>query len=301
MDNSNSLLSISSIIGSAITVSLFAVLVRVNGQIPIPLLVFVMYTLPIPIIYIAAIIKRSRLHRITQPILQCLRATSVVLSMVCFFYFARQSTLVDAVSLLYTGPFFLTLFSGIFLKERLSLWIIIGIILGFLGVFLIVHVDKQMLQPMIAIGVLAGIFSATGAALLRTISQTGSMLQVSFEFYVFASIISILLMPILTLLFHGNVLDVVLQDSIGKFIGSIIAFPFLSLMNQSFRTIAFKNAQASLVSPFIYTALIFTAIGDWLLFGLAPSRSDLLGFIMIFIGILLTCWKKATRDQRDAL
>lgn len=295
MDNSNLLLSISSIICSAITVSLFALLVRVNGQMLIPLFVFVMYALPIPIIYIAIKIKHTRLKRISQPILQCLRAISVVLSMVCFFYFAAQSTLVDAVSLLYTGPFFLTLFSGIFLKERLSLWMIIGIILGFVGVFLIVNVDKQVFQPMVAIGVLAGIFSAIGAALLRTISKTGSILQVNFEFYIFASITSILLMPILTSLFHGNIINFVRQDSIGRFVGSIIAFPFLSIINQSFKTIAFKKAQASLVSPFIYTALIFTAIGDWLLFGLAPTSSDLLGFMMIFIGILLTFWKKAMR------
>lgn len=61
---------------------------------------------------------------------------------------------------------------------------------------------------------------------------------------------------------------------------------------------AMARADASFVAPFFYTALIFAAIYDRMIFGVVPDHISVLGALIILTGAGLLAWREGRLKQR---
>jgi drug/metabolite transporter (DMT)-like permease len=111
-------------------------------------------------------------------------------SLIGYFYAITKLPVATAQTLNYTSPIFLAIATTVVLGEKVSLWLLAAIVLGFAGV-------AMLLQPTFAagsegpafIGLLSGIFSAWAYLSVRTLGRLGEPdWRVLFWFAIVASI-----------------------------------------------------------------------------------------------------------------
>ncbi|QDQ29411.1 EamA family transporter [Chitinimonas arctica] len=86
---------------------------------------------------------------------QCTRAIAGTAALMMSFYAISHLPLATAVTLNYTSPMFLALFTTIWLRERPSFNLLLAVVLGFFGVILLLHptfAREQWLAGLIGLG-----------------------------------------------------------------------------------------------------------------------------------------------------
>lgn len=108
------------------------------------------------------VIRYQRLPIITPHWkIHCWRGVSGLVSLLLFFYCLTRLPLATAISLNYTWPLFVALFSTIILKEKIHKPLIGSILVGFVGVILLLQPDltEQTLPMVNVMGVASGFFA----------------------------------------------------------------------------------------------------------------------------------------------
>lgn len=103
-----------------------------------------------------------------------MRAFVGSVSLIGYFYAVTKLSLATAITLNYTSPIFLAIATTVVLGERFSPWLLVAIVLGFLGVGL-------LLRPTFAVGsegpallgLMSGIFSAWAYLAVRSLGRLG--------------------------------------------------------------------------------------------------------------------------------
>ncbi|HSX38556.1 MAG TPA: methyltransferase domain-containing protein [Chlamydiales bacterium] len=89
--------------------------------------------------------------------IQCIRAFFVLLAQYCFFYYLSKSNLLNAASLLNTGPIFISIIEWGFLGKKVGLSSWVGAIVSFIGALFILQPDAGIFALSSLIGLTAGI------------------------------------------------------------------------------------------------------------------------------------------------
>ena len=85
-----------------------------------------------------------------------------------FFYASLPfAALAQAASCFFTAPVFTCFFAAIILKEKVGIWRISSIFVGFLGVLYIIQPGTSNMQPILFLPVLAGASYALGVVITR--------------------------------------------------------------------------------------------------------------------------------------
>ena len=71
------------------------------------------------------------------------------------------------------------------------------------------------------------------------------------------------------------------------FMASVVALGVLSMLQAYFTAFGLQYASVGQIGPFRYTAVIFAAILDWVLWGQAPSAEGIVGIGLIVLGGVL--------------
>ncbi|MDA9009280.1 DMT family transporter [Alphaproteobacteria bacterium] len=69
---------------------------------------------------------------------------------------------------------------------------------------------------------------------------------------------------------------------------------------QLFFITAIKSAEASFVTPFMYSTLLFAAFLDFMVFGALPTSIGLLGALIVVTGAVLLAWREGLAQRRSA-
>ncbi|MBC2459689.1 DMT family transporter [Clostridium beijerinckii] len=199
-----------------------------------------------------------------------LRSIFGTLGIVFNFYSIDKLVLSDANMLNKLSPFFVIIFSGIFLKEKVNIKQIIAIIIAFVGTLFIIKPSLNLeIMPAIA-GILGGVTAAAAYTCVRALSGKEHPETIVFYFSFISSVITFPLM----IIYYENM-------NIMQLIYLILAGIFASL-GQFGITLAYKYAPAKEISIFDYTNIIFSAIISLCLFGILPDYLSLVGYIIIF-------------------
>ncbi len=186
------------------------------------------------------------------------------------FYSIDKLVLSDANMLNKLSPFFVIIFSGIFLKEKVNIKQIIAIIIAFIGTLFIIKPSLNLeIMPAIA-GILGGVTAAAAYTCVRALSGKEHPETIVFYFSFISSVITFPLM----IIYYENM-------NIMQLIYLLLAGIFASL-GQFGITLAYKYAPAKEISIFDYTNIIFSAIISLCLFGILPDYLSLIGYIIIF-------------------
>jgi len=208
----------------------------------------------------------------------CWRGLSGLCSLLMFFYCITKLPLATAVTLSYTSPLFLTLFTTIMLKEHFHWQLAVAVIIGFAGVVLLLHPSIQEEQWTAGlIGLASGFLAAVAYLNIKFLGNLGEPdWRVVFSFTLISTVITSILMIFDT--FHP-----------------ITPFNFLLLMGigitatlaQFALTRAYRTGRVLVVGALAYSTVLFACAWGILIWDEVLSLLSLTGIGFIIAGGLL--------------
>lgn len=189
--------------------------------------------------------------------------------------------LADATALLFAAPLFVAALSPLLLKERVGRfrWIAVGV--GFAGVLLIIRPSGGVLSnPAALVGLAAALSNALVDMALRNLGRTDDALTTVFYFL----LIGVLLSAPYTL-FFGTLPS-------GQVLPWVIGIGIFAAIQQVAKTTAYRFAEASLLAPYTYSAILWAAWIGWLLWREVPHASVVAGTAVVIACNLLIFYKE---------
>lgn len=214
--------------------------------------------------------------------LQLLRGVIGFVAPCAFFMSLALLPQADATVLFFAAPLIITVSSVIFLGERFGVQRWVAVVVGFIGVAVALNPEFAnkgfSLEPHRTQGYMLALTGSIGYAVLflfgRYLSKTESTSSLVMSYNVGVGIVALLLLPWFWMPMSVEQIVILVLSATLAVIGHFCV------------TIAFANAEASLLSPIDYTALFWAIFYDWLLWQHAPNTQTLVGgSIVILAGL----------------
>ena len=199
-----------------------------------------------------------------------LRSIFGTIGIVFNFYAIDKLVLSDANMLNKLSPFFVIIFSALFLKEKINIKQSIAIIIAFLGALFIIKPTFNLDIIPSLIGVIGAVCAAAAYTCLRVLGGKEKHYTVVFYFSLFSTIA---IFPFMIAVYKSMTMT--------QLIYLILAGIFASI-GQFGVTLAYKYAPSKEISIFDYSNIIFSAIISFIIFGDFPDYLSTLGYIIIF-------------------
>ena len=205
-----------------------------------------------------------------RPLDHAVRGFSGIISLALLYFALTRIPIADATAIAYAAPIFITVLSIFLLGEIIGLRRWVAVILGFVGVLLIARPQTDSWD----IGVLAALASAfTGALVaiwLRKLSSSEKSVAIGIYYNGLGSLVCVG-----WVLLSGWLTPRV--DDIWMLIG----FGLGCGLQQWLLTVSFRYAEASLLAPFEYLAMVFAAIVGFVFWGEIPVLTTWIGAAII--------------------
>ena len=199
-----------------------------------------------------------------------LRSALGTVGIVLNFYSIDKLVLSDANMLNKLGPFFVIIFSALFLSEKINFKQFIAIIIAFVGTLFIIKPSFNLDMIPAFMGILGAIFAAGAYTCLRVLGGREKHYTIVFYFSLFSLVV---IFPFM--------MAVYTPMSIKQFFYLLMAGLFASI-GQFGITIAYKYAPAKEISIFDYSNILFSAMISFLVFGVLPDTLSFIGYFIIF-------------------
>ena len=221
--------------------------------------------------------------------LQITRSLLLVASTALNFLALRYMQLADVLSIIFTFPFIVAIISGPMLGEWIGWRRWCAIMFGFGGVLLVARPGSGSMQPAALFSLAATICYGFYAVITRIVTRTDSN-QTSL---LYGNMIGALVMlPVLPFVWSPPSDWVIAAMMLGTgVLGSLGHFCLIS---------GHKLAPASVLSPFIYTQLIWVTVLGYLVFGNLPTGLTLAGAAMVVGSGLYLLYRERKMGQHAA-
>jgi len=218
---------------------------------------------------LAAAVGGRQALQTMHPVIHLLRGALNVAAAYCFYLSLTMLPQAEATAIAFSAPFFVTIISVLFLKERVALGGWLALCIGFAGVMLVVrpspsHMQWAALLPL-ATALAYAVMMTTARYIKAQESMLTMMLYLALGQVIFAGPLSV---PVWQPIQSGHLLGfagIALFSTLG-----------LGLISQAFRV-----APASIVAPFDYSGLIWAALFGWLVWHEIPSGWFYMGALLI--------------------
>jgi len=226
------------------------------------------------------------------------RGVLVGLAVLLFFVTLRYMPIADAIAVFFIEPFFLTILSMVFLKEKVGLRRGAAMLVGFLGAMFIIQPSYEVFGAISLLPIGTAILFATYLLLTRMKSKDESPIAMQFASGVGG------VFTLAAVLIVGNVFEIhdISAPGVPEFgirwllifvVGALAAGGHLVIVY------AFKLASASILAPFQYLEIVTaTALGYWL-FSDFPDGWKWFG-ISLIIGSGLYLFTREARMARQS-
>lgn len=205
-----------------------------------------------------------------------MRSTFGTLGIIFNYYAIDRLVLSDANMLNKLSPFFVVIFSCIFLKERIKFKQVIPIIVAFIGAMFVINPEFSVRLIPYIVGVLGGISAAAAYTCVRALGNKEKYYTIVFYFSFFSTVV---ISPFVIATYKAM--------SIRQLIYLLLAGVFASI-GQFGVTLAYKFAPAKEISIFDYSNIIFSTILSIFIFNTVPDKFSFIGYILIFVASLYT-------------
>lgn len=227
-----------------------------------------------------AVLGKLSLLKTSRPKAQFVRSLVGTVGMLFSMWSVVILPLATATALLFTAPLFVVLLSYPLLKERVGLFRLGAVIIGFLGVILIAQPENNVEPMHIAIGLVAGFLNGMVAICLRWLGNTESTATTNFYFLFYGVIGTGLAMP-----FMGEMPTAETSPW-------ILGIGIVGLLSLLLKTQGFRLGPAALISPISYTLMIWALIYDYFIWHSAPSFAVVIGALVIISSNVIILWRE---------
>jgi drug/metabolite transporter (DMT)-like permease len=259
---------------AALTYTLMTATIKhVQNYYSFDVIIFIDFLVSTIILYFLVLCEKGTKFKTEKPSLHLLRGLAGYLTFFLLVVSLKYIPLVNGMLLNNTHPIFVPLIMVLVFKASFSKYHVLGIAVGFLGIILILQpsIESFFHLPSL-IGLLSGLFSAVAIVVTRILSKTDSPTKIVFYFSLFSLIPSTIF-----------VLDDLHELSLHAFLFCAPIGVFGALYQQTL-SLALKRAQPSLVSPLLYTSLIFGILLDYFFFEKVPNFIVIVGILLVTTG-----------------
>lgn len=207
-----------------------------------------------------------------RPWIQLLRGLTMAGGTTAFVFGARTVDYADAIAILYAYPFLLVIIAVVFLGEKASRLVWIGVGGGFIGVLLVMRPQFDQFNLGNLYIFACAVIVSIQLALNRKLGAVAPPLVTSLAGATCAALA-------LTLLLPGAWAPI--PDSAWPYIALLV---LAGSINQTLLVYAFAHADASTLAPFSYSEIVSAVIFGFLFFGTMPSLASWLGIVLITVG-----------------
>lgn len=222
--------------------------------------------------------KRFAAVRTKRIGLHVLRAITGLLSYACLFIAVKYISLLDATLLANAAPLFFPFVIWVWLGQKVSPRIWYSLLIGFVGVFFILHPSPDFLfrSWMVIVALLGSLFSAIALQCVRNLGTSESPLSIAFFYFLIATIITLPFPLIQWRPLSPN--EWYLVIGIGALLG----------ITQFCLAIAYRYASPTLLGPFNYSVVVFAGLIEWWKWNIVPTTMGFLGIVLVCAGGILT-------------
>ena len=139
------------------------------------------------------ITKQKIIFKSQYPLLTLIRVVLFFSAFLAFYVSLSNLSLAVANTLFFTSPFFITIFSTIFLKEKIGIRRWLAIIIGFLGIILVMNPRPENLNLFYLLPVYCAVCYALSMIIIKKTSDKDSIYSQIFHLYISALILSSLI------------------------------------------------------------------------------------------------------------
>jgi drug/metabolite transporter (DMT)-like permease len=239
-------------------------------------------------IYKNPIVNKTR----GKPLLLLSRAVLGILGMFTYFYAIATLPLGVAITLNKTSPIFGALFSFLLLKEKLNIYAIIAMFIGFFGIVFISNPISQINIFDTGIGVLSGLIAALAYTSIRAIKDSYDTKEIVLAFAFAGVILSGLLLFFVDIFEVNKSYSFIISDFIfpdNSLWVWIILLGFSGTAAQFFMTKAYECEKTGIVGTVAYSNIPFAVFLGIFLGDKFPNLLVIVGIVLIIIsGILIS-------------
>ena len=257
---------------------------NIDKRIPIYELVLFRSLLSLIITLLIINIKNINPWGKNRPLL-ILRGFLGTLALVCIFYAIRNMPLSISTVIQYTYPIFISIFAGMFINEKITRNIVIALIIGWTGIFIILNstqlsnINVEIENIWVFIAFLGSIFTALAYVTVKKLAFTEDV-YVIIQYFPLVSLI--ILMPITFINWvTPNMNDLIWIIGIGLF----------TQLGQTFLTLGLKRLPASEASTINYLQVFFGSIWGIIFFNETININFLIGALLVLLGTIISTTK----------
>lgn len=245
--------------------------------VPPLLILFLQYAISFLVFLPAAITKGPAQMRTEHFGLQLFRSLAGSFCQLLFFIAVRSISLLDAVLLSNAAPLFIPLVVFVWFRKTVKPMVWVSLLIGLIGIALIIKPGPQLFrQPASLIALVAGMLSALALVATNKLAETEPPARILVYNF---GLSSALLVPVAIWAWKPlTPRQWMLLAGVG------ICFA----ATQYFIILAYRYANATQLSPFNYTVVIFSGLLGWWWFGNVPEALAILGTVLICAGGILS-------------
>ena len=262
------------------------VFVKLSGDLPAPQKSF--FRNLIAMIFAFMILMRSgeklSYRKKDLPML-LMRSIFGTIGIICNFYAVDHLLVSDASMLNKLSPFFVIIFSALFLKEKANTVQKISVVIAFIGALFVVKPSMDVFQNINSlIGVMGGLGAGIAYTCVRQLGKQG--VKGARVVFFFSSFSCLVLVPYLLVDYHPMTMHQLL---------CLVGAGLMAAGGQFSITAAYNFAPAKEISVFDYTQVVFAAILGFFFLGQIPDLYSVIGYVII-IGVAVWSFLR----QREA-
>ena len=276
-----------SIMAAAFFFAAMNVFVKLSGDLPAPQKSF--FRNLIAMIFAFMILMRSgeklSYRKKDLPML-LMRSIFGTIGILCNFYAVDHLLVSDASMLNKLSPFFVIIFSALFLKEKANTVQKISVVIAFIGALFVIKPSMDVFQNINSlIGVMGGLGAGIAYTCVRQLGKQG--VKGARVVFFFSSFSCLVLVPYLLVDYHPMTMQQLL---------CLIGAGLMAAGGQFSITAAYNFAPAKEISVFDYTQVVFAAILGFFFLGQIPDLYSVIGYVII-IGVAVWSFLR----QREAV
>ena len=235
-----------------------------------------------------SITKKKIIFKSQYPVLTLIRVVLFFSAFLAFYVSLSYLSLAVANTLFFTSPFFITIFSMIFLKEQIGIRRWLAIIIGFSGVLIVMNPKVENLNLFYLLPVYCAVCYALTMIIVKKTSDKDSVYSQIFHLYISALIISSIVS-----LFIGDgsfnkydepALQFLLREwhlSFNEYTIFLFIIGFAGAGGFFCLHQAYRIASPPTIAPFEYILIFWSISLGWLVFGDVVNLRVFIGIVII--------------------
>ncbi len=256
------------------------------------------------VIIFLKILKKPIVFKTHYPLLTFCRVILFFFGFSSFYISLTIMPLATATALFFVTPFLITIFAKFILKDQIGLRRWIAVIVGFIGVYIILNPNFDDFDYFSLTPILCAFCYSLSMIIIKKTSEKDNVYQQMFQFYIGATIISIIFY-----FFIGDGRYNTIDNPAAQFIFrewfSNLEFSLIYMITLGFTAAAafllifsaYRIASPAVISPFEYSILIWSTLSGWIFFNEIPNINTMIGMFLIVVGGIYIFMREKAQEQ----